>query len=196
MPDPIDLDPPSADRLYIHTAVAQTRDRLGWSEGHAITMLLSAFHNGLITTWTSQWSVSGDHERCSPASWHGADVDLDQFRAQGWRGIQYSGVPCNLTGFLISRDDFSFWLDNQGRKPSEPVTTTRGKGGRPRRHDRDEFHWEVIRIAQTPDGLPDVQEELTRTMRDWCAKWPDPPDDRTVRDWVSAIYAYLRGNRS
>jgi hypothetical protein len=126
MLDPISLasrgDAPPDDPLYIDAAVDQTKERLGCSDGHAITVLLSAFHAGLVRVWKKKSSVPGDQERCAPARWDGADLDLDKFRSHGRGWIQFSGARYHPNRFLISRDDFSCWLNNQA--PDQPVQSS------------------------------------------------------------------------
>jgi hypothetical protein len=69
---------------------------------------------------------------------------------------------------------------------------SKGKGGRPPKFDWDTFYCEIIRIANSPDGLPDKQSELEVIMLDWCSlEWGDAPGESTVRHKVSHIYQHL-----
>lgn len=62
------------------------------------------------------------------------------------------------------------------------------KGGRPRKYDWDAFVREVVRRANTPDGLPD-RSKLTNDMAQWCLNtWGDQPSDSILRDWVAKLY--------
>lgn len=65
----------------------------------------------------------------------------------------------------------------------------RHPGGRPRRFDRDAFYIAIIRLANTPDGLPEDRSELLAYMRQWCAEnWAEIPNDNTIRDWIAKIF--------
>ena len=65
---------------------------------------------------------------------------------------------------------------------------TRNAGGRPPKYDWDEFNREVVRRANTPDGLPD-RNMLTRDMREWCIQhWGDEPSDSLLRERIAKIY--------
>ena len=61
-------------------------------------------------------------------------------------------------------------------------------GGRPPKWDWVAFDGEVVRIANTPNGLPD-RTILKQKMVDWCEReWGDSPADSTVRDRISRLY--------
>ena len=80
-------------------------------------------------------------------------------------------------------------LQAQGQADSKP----RNAGGAPRKYDRDQFHREVIRLANMPDGLPGEPTELIKIMKEWCAReWKEEPADSKIREWVSAIYAHCQ----
>jgi hypothetical protein len=67
------------------------------------------------------------------------------------------------------------------------------RGGRPSPYPWDEFYCEIIRRADTPDGLPETQAELVSTMLQWCQKhWGMEPGESTVKERISAIYAHRR----
>jgi hypothetical protein len=61
------------------------------------------------------------------------------------------------------------------------VETVLQPRGRPPKYDWLEFAKEVVRIANTPDGLPD-RETMQRHMMAWCKKtWGKAPHPATVR---------------
>ena len=65
------------------------------------------------------------------------------------------------------------------------------KKGRPTKYDWDTFYCEVIRIANSPDGLPDTPAELKNTMLDWFnEKYNAHPTDSLIRTKISKIYSY------
>jgi len=71
------------------------------------------------------------------------------------------------------------------------VPATVGKGGRPTK-DWHRFLFEVIRIANQPDGLP-APAELRRHMASWCPEnMAEPPEDTAIRDMVRDIYDYVK----
>lgn len=72
--------------------------------------------------------------------------------------------------------------DSKARSPAKHP------GGRPEKYDWAAFDREVVRLANTPDGLPD-RARLQRHMLEWCAAhWPDEPSERAVRDRISGRY--------
>jgi hypothetical protein len=74
--------------------------------------------------------------------------------------------------------------------PEHPHRTV-DKGGRPDKFLWDEFWFEVCRIANTPDGLPE-QREFNKHMLEWASQnWRDPPGDSTIRNKIAALYRAL-----
>lgn len=66
------------------------------------------------------------------------------------------------------------------------------RGGRPPEYDWDSFMLEIIRRANTPDGLPDSQAELVRDMLQWFTDtFGSEPADSSVKLRTSKIYKYL-----
>jgi hypothetical protein len=64
----------------------------------------------------------------------------------------------------------------------------RNLGGRPRKYDWDAFAAEMMRIANTPDGLPD-RHTLTEQMKNWCTEnFAEEPADSAIRDRISKLY--------
>lgn len=64
----------------------------------------------------------------------------------------------------------------------------RNVGGRPPKWDWIAFDAEVVRLANTPDGLPE-RPALMHQMLDWCAEhWGDTPTESVVRDRLSKLY--------
>jgi hypothetical protein len=61
-------------------------------------------------------------------------------------------------------------------------------GGRPPKWNWLAFDAEVVRIANTPDGLPE-RHELNSLMLDWCmTEWKDTPAESAVRDRIAHLY--------
>jgi hypothetical protein len=72
--------------------------------------------------------------------------------------------------------------------PSEP-----SRRGRRRKYDWDAFHCEVTRIANMPDGLPEVQADLERRMAGWCLQeWGEEPSESMLRMHVFMVYQACR----
>lgn len=65
----------------------------------------------------------------------------------------------------------------------------KNRGGRPPRYDWDAFDREIVRIANTVDGLP-VRPALQRQMLAWCHHgWGDnTPAESVVRDRIAKLY--------
>jgi hypothetical protein len=62
------------------------------------------------------------------------------------------------------------------------------RGGRPAVWDWDAFNREVVRLANTINGLP-PRAELQRHMLDWCEQtWGESPAESTVRERIARIY--------
>jgi hypothetical protein len=102
--------------------------------------------------------------------------------------------PHHRVRLRVNADDLEAWLklkgDMLGERKTDSVrpSATASRGGRPPRYDRDEFIREVVRRANTPDGLPD-RPTLTKQMAQWCVdNWQDPPCDSLLRDWIAKAY--------
>ena len=83
-------------------------------------------------------------------------------------------------------------LLRRGDKHREPLEVQK-RQGRPRTYDWDEFHREVIRIANSPDGLPDRPADLERMMATWCLScWGKEPVSSMIRKKISEIYQHVK----
>ncbi len=81
----------------------------------------------------------------------------------------------------LLRQKASGHVQDHGTRPRQ------NKGGRPPEYDQMAFAAEVIRIANTPDGLPS-RSDLHRQMVEWCQRsWGKEPSDSTLRDWLSKL---------
>ncbi len=74
--------------------------------------------------------------------------------------------------------------------PDKPLPSKRNNtGGRPPKADWDAFWCEIVRIANTPDGLPDRTELQRHMMNWWIDKLDDAsPADSTVREKLAKLY--------
>jgi hypothetical protein len=70
--------------------------------------------------------------------------------------------------------------------PPEQERAPRGAGGRPPHKARDAFIRELVRLANSPDGLPDPAA-LFRHMLQWGEDefGDDAPSETTVRGWIA-----------
>ena len=111
----------------------------------------------------------------------------------------------------VKREDLRAYADRNGQRPAflfdtllseaaaektqqpallrEDSGLDKSKGGRPREYDWDAFTIEIIRIAHTPDGLPETQTALIKQMLRWCQdKWGKEPAESAVKSRISKIY--------
>ena len=70
--------------------------------------------------------------------------------------------------------------------------TTQSKGGRPQEYDWDALTIEIIRIANSPDGLPESQAALVEQLLQWCENtWGKQPAESSVKARISKIFRAL-----
>lgn len=102
----------------------------------------------------------------------------------------FSAYEAKIQIEALSYDIIEFL--NSHRLPSPPKTISSSRG-RPAMYDWDEFHRQIILIANHPDGLPELQAGLETQMTEWCEnKWPKCPGESTIRDKISPIYKLIR----
>ena len=116
----------------------------------------------------------------------------------------------NYLKSLVSRDDLIALANSKGQRPTflfdtlmpeigatelpEPGSDlpAKSKGGRPREYDWDALTIEIIRIANSPDGLPEIQAELIEQLLQWCENsWGKQPAHSSVKSRVSKIHNEL-----
>lgn len=105
----------------------------------------------------------------------------------------------NLTAFARSKDVFPpFLFDTLAAKDlptdeGDKKTPDKNRGGRPTEWDWDAFICEIIRKANSPDGLPEKQADLVRDMLEWFMHtYKKEPAESSVKSRISNIYKYLR----
>jgi hypothetical protein len=92
----------------------------------------------------------------------------------------------NPEAFEINRADLDFWF---GRTRGE---FGKNKGGKPPKYDWKEFDFEIVRIANQPDGLPDRPATLIKKMLQWTSdNWQESPGETVVKGRISDLYSYL-----
>ena len=108
----------------------------------------------------------------------------------------------DLIAFAESKDERPAFLFDTMLKPaatgsiSEPLPQQKNKGGRPPEWDWNTFTLEIIRIANSPDGLPVTRAKLAEIMRSWFVdQYDDHPGDTTLEDRIRPIYQYLERYR-
>jgi hypothetical protein len=71
--------------------------------------------------------------------------------------------------------------------PAEPSADT-DKESRPPKFNWDQFWLEIVRMANTADGLPEDRAELLRHMTDFCVTgFSDPPGAAVIRDKLAML---------
>ncbi len=93
-----------------------------------------------------------------------------------------------LAQLFLPKADALDWISSRG-KAVRPQ-------GRPREYAWDDFFREVVLIANSPDGLPEMMADLERQMQEWCAtKWDQEPTESVIREKLSPIYAQLKAGK-
>ena len=111
---------------------------------------------------------------------------------------------------LVTRDNLMAFASAKGQRPaflfdtlmpdaagSEPPgvvdhQTIKSKGGRPREYDWDAVTIEIIRIANSPDGLPESQAALVEQLLQWCENtWGKQPAESSVKARTSKVFRAL-----
>ena len=68
-------------------------------------------------------------------------------------------------------------------------TQAKNSGGGPPKYDWDAFYCEVVRIANTPDGLPEKRADLQRQMAEWFQDtYAMEPAESEIKKRVRRIY--------
>ena len=182
--------------VFIDSAVAQIKERLNLSDGLAIERLMKALVAGSVQSWGNDLRI---RKKLGTADLSTVTVDLNEFRASGHSGLCLWGKVRHLHAINIDQDDFRCWLDGlappplpapvEVEKPAAAMSPNpRNPGGRPQKWDWDAFAKEMMRVANTPDGLPD-RPSMTSRMKEWCAaQWGDEPADSVIRDKIGRLY--------
>lgn len=130
--------------------------------------------------------------------------DLWQYDRIYWSDSSFTydnPIPSALAGGRFGMTWFRakhIWVDTAKMYEVFPPTRKDNKErietrGRKRKYDWDSFYVEVARIANLPDGLPETQADLEKTMAEWCSlKWGEEPATSMIRDKISAIYQSLK----
>ena len=91
-----------------------------------------------------------------------------------------TGTGENQAGYSVAVSLPAAVTEDRSRRPS--------RGGRPAKWDWAAFDREMLRLANTPDGLPD-RPALHCHMLDWCANtWEDSPSENEVRGRIADRY--------
>ncbi len=116
----------------------------------------------------------------------------------------------NYSKSFVTRDDLMALASSKGQRPTflfdilmpdirvevipeaESALPAKSKGGRPQEYDWDALTIEIIRIANSPDGLPETQAELIEQLLQWCEDtWGKQPAESSVKSRISKIYNEL-----
>lgn len=118
-----------------------------------------------------------------------------------WIARPVDGVAVTAADVIILRKEFERCERAWGLFDAGAVDKAKGQAiakrpagpGAPPRHDWDAFAGAIARRVHDY-GMPVSQGELVRDMMDWFTKRDDvpPPDERTLRRKVSAIWRELK----
>ena len=153
-----------------------------YSDAHAILQALT----GAIVSGTLQADSSRNALRAM-GDFRRSLVAREDLRAFAERKRQH---PAFLFDTLLSE------AESEGMKPQslprEDADSGKSRGGRPQEYDWDAFTIEIIRLANTPDGLPPKQADLIGQMLQWCEnQWEKQPAESSVKSRISRIYNRL-----
>ena len=106
-------------------------------------------------------------------------------------------VDRGYRGVVIKRAQFLEAIRAQRDVPrleaEAPARSEPPRRGRRPKYDWVEFHCEITRIADKPDGLPEVQADLESVKMEWCyKKWGQVPSESMIREHVSKVYETRR----
>jgi hypothetical protein len=203
---------PQKDFLTLLEAARYVAERCGVEDMRAKEALVDAFDEFKIHP-TSRGD-DGLRRRLPPEhfGWRAAIIDWNA-NCVTWPS-RY--VRVSRQNIEISRSEIDGWLRRSSRKANArptpeaesggqgavtisgspiraldaeaPLSTKCRNHGRPKEYDWDAFAREIVRRANTPDGLPD-RARLTRDMAQWCIDtWGKEPADSTLRKQVSKLY--------
>ena len=100
-------------------------------------------------------------------------------------GSIWSPIRGPIERVHVEGNHLEAWIGRRVAAAKEPAIT-KNKGGRPQKYDWDAFDREMMRRANTPDGLPSDRVELTRDMTEWCLNtWGEEPPESMIRDRVA-----------
>lgn len=125
--------------------------------------------------------IDRDHSECGMSFWQQGSVHVDLVvcsiaieKLYGWGGTQYTE---------------EITVHPMPRNPASQSSPSRSSRGRPRIYDWDSFYIQVVRIANTVDGLPPRLGELERVMQEWCLEnWGREPQESQIREKLTRLY--------
>jgi hypothetical protein len=172
---------PPKGRLTLSEAASYVAQKCEVSQNEARDALLDAFASREVEpAGTPSPTIAGARVPLEDIDWRAARIDwkISRVRSPG-------RVPQVWTNVDVSRNQIDKWI--RSSRDEAPKVKAPG-GGRPPKYDRDAFNREVVRLANTPDGLPD-RARLMKHMAQWCVDtWGDQPSESLLREWMSKIY--------
>jgi hypothetical protein len=131
----------------------------------------------------------------SSRDFHGSLARMEAARVAARQAVpivDWGDLKIHPEGRLVIKGR-TIWEDLVWETTTKPrlaasADRTINKGGRPPKIDWVNFDGEVVRIANTPDGLPE-RPALHRHMMDFCSRvWgDDAPADSAVRDRLARL---------
>jgi hypothetical protein len=135
---------------------------------------------GFFQSWQDLGYMASPGElpiRIPAGFWIGAEIDFDKSRAR-----------CGTEVYL------SIEILRQAGDVAAAKPVVKDKGGRPPKFDWRPFDIEIVRIANSADGLPEKSENLVRRMIGFVDSpaWDqEPPHENTIRERVRQMYQGL-----
>jgi len=136
-------------------------------------------------------SYSADEDKII-RGWPDWDVNWKTFRARRKNPGGRIDYPLTVSWEAAERAVKRVRRDRLASSAPAPNRSTKPivkhPGGRPEKWDWIAFAAEMVRLANTPDGL-DGRPAVTKLMKQWCMdNWGDEPSDSMIHDKMSVLY--------
>jgi hypothetical protein len=167
--------------------------------------LLEALRASKLTAWGKRNTRPGQPSPTAPYEAIAAAVFADELVSiTEWGTVgadpehptanhKYHGASFSEVRFY-SDEVISLWPVHPSEAPADVkvegiAEPLRFRGGRPVRHDWDEFWIEVVSYAAEKGLFPEDRLQLQQHMQEWTAqRWEEPPDPATIRARLRRLF--------